>query len=109
MGRDPNADSGASKQEIARQRQIIDRIDLELLELLNARARAALVIAREKLASGLPIYDPVREQSIFESVRRHNQGPFENEAVTSLFERIIDETRRLERRTRKRIEQPKAE
>lgn len=85
---------------IAAQRAVIDAVDLELLGLLNHRAEAALLIAVAKRALGLPIYDPVREQTILEGVRAANGGPLPAESVSSLFERIIDETRRLERRRR---------
>lgn len=93
-------DEAAQRAEIARQRDVIDAVDEQLLRLLNQRAEAALVIARAKRMLGLPIYDPVREQTILDGVRSRNRGPFEADAVSSLFERIIDETRRLERRTR---------
>jgi chorismate mutase len=93
-------DEARQRAEIARQRDVIDAVDEQLLRLLNQRAEAALVIARAKRALGLPIYDPVREQTILDGVRAQNSGPFEADAVSSLFERIIDETRRLERRTR---------
>ena len=95
-------DEARQRAEIERQRDVIDAVDEQLLRLLNQRAAAALVIARAKRALGLPIYDPVREQTILDGVRAQNSGPFEADAVSSLFERIIDETRRLERRTRDR-------
>jgi chorismate mutase len=34
---------------------------------------------------------------VLANVRRVNQGPLDDEAVARLFERIIDEARRLER------------
>jgi chorismate mutase len=78
-------------------REEIDRIDRELLRLLNRRAEFVLDLGRRKQEMGRKLFDPEREKFIFERVRRDNPGPLSAEAVTRLFERIIDESRRLER------------
>jgi len=82
-------------------RQEIDRLDRELLRIFNARAALALQMGEIKQQRGLPVYDPDRERRIFETMSAANPGPLENEAIVRLFERVIDESRRLERiRTR---------
>lgn len=78
-------------------RRQIDAIDEELVRLLSARARCALTIGHEKKAAGLEVYQPTRETEVLEHVQRINAGPLDNDAVKRLFERIIDEARRLER------------
>ncbi len=78
-------------------RERIDEVDLQLLRLLNERARFALEIGEIKHQKKLPIYMPEREKWIYENVVRLNQGPLSNAAVRRLFERIIDESRRLEK------------
>jgi chorismate mutase len=75
----------------------IDRIDEQLVALLSARAACALEIGRVKHAEGLPVYQPGREADVLTHVQRINPGPLDNGAVRRLFERIIDEARRLER------------
>ena len=75
----------------------IDAIDRELVRLLSERASCALAVGRLKELAGLPIYQPAREADVLSNVRAANQGPLDNEAMTRLFERIIDEARRLER------------
>ena len=82
-------------------RQEIDRLDRELLRIFNARAALALEIGEIKKQRGLPVYDPDRERRIFEAMTAANPGPLEDDAIIRLFERVIDESRRLERiRTR---------
>lgn len=82
-------------------RQEIDRLDRELLRIFNARAALALRIGEIKKEKGLPVYDPDRERRIFEAMTAANPGPLEDDAIVRLFERVIDESRRLERiRTR---------
>jgi len=75
----------------------IDRLDSELLRLFNQRADFALTIGRIKKSRGLPIYDPAREKLIFQRMKAENPGPLDDEAIVRLFERVIDESRRLER------------
>lgn len=78
-------------------RRQIDLLDAQLVALLNARATHALAIGRLKEAAGLPVYQPTREADVLANVRAHNTGPLDAAAMTRLFERIIDEARRLER------------
>lgn len=67
------------------------------MRLLNERASCALAIGEAKQALGLAIYQPEREREVLEHVERLNPGPLDVAAVRRLFERIIDEARRLER------------
>jgi len=78
-------------------RQQIDDIDAQLVELLSKRAACALAIGHEKKLVGLEVYQPSREAEVLSHVQRINKGPLHDEAVKRLFERIIDEARRLER------------
>jgi chorismate mutase len=75
----------------------IDGLDLEILELLNRRASCALDIGVAKRRQGRSIYDAEREASIVRRVLESNRGPLEAAAIRRLFERILDESRRLER------------
>ncbi len=77
----------------------IDRIDELLVELLNQRSVCAIEIGRIKRQIGLPVYSPSREKEVIEHVISRNGGPLDREAVRRLFERIIDESRRIERVT----------
>lgn len=78
-------------------RRRIDEIDEQLVSLLNARAECALAIGAEKKAAGLEIYQPQRESDVLAHVQAINTGPLDDGAVKRLFERVIDEARRLER------------
>lgn len=78
-------------------RKQIDAIDAKLVELLNARAACAVEIGHLKESSGMPVYQPAREAEVLENVRAANTGPLDHAAMTRLFERIIDEARRIER------------
>ena len=78
-------------------RRQIDAIDDQLVALLNARAALALAIGHIKHEAGEALYQPAREADVLAHVRHVNSGPLDDGAVTRLFERVIDENRRLER------------
>lgn len=75
----------------------INQLDAELLRIFNERAALALEIGHIKKKLDLPIYDPKREKLIFERMKEQNPGPLDNDAIVRLFERVIDESRSLER------------
>src|SRR5213595_713380 len=80
-------------------RNDIDRVDEVLVRLLNERARVACEIGRIKKDLGIEVYQPEREKQVLAHVRGiAAEGPLGADAVARLFERIIDEARRLERR-----------
>jgi chorismate mutase-like protein len=80
-------------------RKNIDRVDEVLVRLLNERARCACEIGRLKKDLGVEIYQPDREKQVLDHVRGvAAEGPLGPDAIARLFERIIDEARRLERR-----------
>ena len=78
-------------------RRRIDVIDDQLMKLLNSRSACAVEIGRIKRRIGIAVYQPDREQWILEKVERNNPGPLDSGAVRRVFERVIDEGRRLER------------
>ena len=81
-------------------RDDIDRVDEVIVRLLNERARVAVEIGQLKKQLQVPIYQPDREKQVLAHVRSvASEGPLGPDAIARLFERIIDEARRLERRT----------
>ena len=85
--------------ELTRLREAIDRVDEVLVKLLNQRARYAVEIGEIKGVLSLPIYAPEREKQVLQHVEQSSEGPLEEAAVRRLFERIIDESRRVERQS----------
>lgn len=85
------------ERQIAKIRNRMDELDARLVMLLNERASCAQAIGRLKDTVGLKVYQPQREREVLNHVRSENSGPLDGDAITRLFERIIDEARRLER------------
>ncbi len=78
-------------------RILIDDVDRRLVALLNERTRVVEEIGRVKRLSGLPVYEPKREEQVFANVTGSNGGPLTPEALRRVFERIIDEMRTIQR------------
>ena len=78
-------------------RRRMNELDSNLVTLLNERASCAKEIGQLKETVGMEVYQPEREIEVLKHVRSRNDGPLEADAITRLFERIIDEARRLER------------
>ena len=92
-----SAELAAVERRITRIRDRMDELDARIVGLLNERASCAQEIGRLKETVGLKVYQPQREREVLSHVRSQNTGPLDADAITRLFERIIDEARRLER------------
>lgn len=86
-----------AEAELTRLREAIDRVDDVLVKLLNQRAKYAIEIGEIKGVLSLPVYSPEREKEVLRHVEQASAGPLEGVAIRRLFERIIDESRRVER------------
>jgi chorismate mutase-like protein len=82
---------------LARCRERIDEIDRRLVELLNERTAIVEEIGRVKRDAKLAIYEPKRESQVFDNITSHNSGPLTGEGMKRIFERIIDEMRRVQK------------
>jgi chorismate mutase len=81
-------------------RRRIDELDEQLVTLLNQRAACALEIGRIKQELRIDVYQPAREAEVLRHVQACTTamgGPLSPAALARLFERVIDEARRLER------------
>jgi chorismate mutase len=85
-----------STQELADCRQKIDALDVKIVDLLNQRTAIVHEIGRIKRQFALPVYEPKREDQVFENVTSHNPGPLTGDALKRIFERIIDEMRTIQ-------------
>jgi chorismate mutase len=87
----------SARAKLAECRRLIDDVDIKILQLLNERTRVVEVIGRVKRDAELPVYEPKREDEVFQNVLEHNEGPLPPEAVKRIFERVIDEMRTLQK------------
>lgn len=83
-------------KELEKLRKEIDRIDLEIMRLLNERASLAISIGKIKKEERLAAHVPQREREIYERLEKENKGPFPNEALRVVFREIMSASLALE-------------
>jgi chorismate mutase len=84
--------------EIEDWRKKIDELDEQIVALISKRAEAAKAIGSLKQVSSLPVYEPKREQDVFEHVKKLNPGPLSDAELIHVYERLMDVMRTLQRR-----------
>jgi chorismate mutase len=77
-------------------RRAIDDVDRKLLELMTERVRLVLAVGDVKRAQQMAVYDPERERRVLERLSSLAEPPLDGATVRRVFERLIDEMRRLE-------------
>lgn len=87
----------AAVETLEKARVRIDAIDVSITRLLNERARVVEVIGQAKQRLALKVYEPKREQEVMANIAGANEGPLPNEALSRVYERIMDEMRTLQR------------
>ena len=90
-------DRNDAENELSRLREAIDHVDEVLVRLLNQRTKYAIEIGHIKGVLDLPVYSPEREKEVLLHVEKTCEGPLDAPSISRLFERIIDEARRIER------------
>jgi hypothetical protein len=82
---------------LGRCRERIDDVDRRIVALLNERATVVLEIGRIKGEAQMAVYEPKREELVFQNIAANNHGPLAQDAAKRIFERIIDEMRKIQR------------
>ncbi|SFX44424.1 3-deoxy-D-arabinoheptulosonate-7-phosphate synthase /chorismate mutase [Thermoactinomyces sp. DSM 45891] len=70
-------------------RMQLDRLNLQILELLNERARYVQEIGEMKQKQGTKKFDPERETDMLHKIIYHNHGPFDDQTIQHLFKQIF--------------------
>ena len=82
---------------ISEHRRAIDRLDAQIVRLLNERTRHVLAIGKIKLAAGEEIYAPHREHAVFQRVRKLNAGPITSGQLHAIYREIMSSALALEK------------
>src|SRR5262245_16290244 len=78
----------------------IDKLDVQIVKLINERAAIAADIGRAKLDSGETIFSPAREEEVYQNVIQVNQkikGPLDDNTVRAVFREIMSGSRALQK------------
>ncbi|MBE0535540.1 MAG: prephenate dehydratase [Phycisphaerae bacterium] len=78
-------------------RKEIDRLDVKLVELLNARANIVIEVGKLKNKTDEPVYAPDREKQVFERISRANPGPLPDKTLQAIWRELMSGSFHLER------------
>jgi chorismate mutase/prephenate dehydratase len=82
---------------LSEHRQAIDKLDEEIVRLLNERTKHVLEIGAIKLKAGEEIYAPHRERAVLDRIVSHNHGPITNEGLRAIYREVMSSALSLEK------------
>ena len=93
-----NSLSKEEREEILKRlRNEIDDIDKQIVPLLSKRTLISVLIGRVKRSMNLATYSPEREKEISKRISLYAEEPLRPEALLRIYERILDESRAIQR------------
>jgi len=87
-------------KKIKNLRQKIDRIDGNILSLLNQRAEVTIDIGKLKNKEAKPTFSPVRENEVYARLKKANKGPLCSSNVEAIYREIMSGSRALQENLR---------
>jgi chorismate mutase/prephenate dehydratase len=75
----------------------IDKLDLQILELLNKRAQIVAQIGKVKADHGGEIFSAAREEEVLNNVLSANSGPLQELTLKAIFRELISGCRAIEK------------
>ena len=82
---------------IPEHRKAIDKLDAQIVKLLNERTRHVLAIGEIKLKAGEEIYAPHRERVVLQRACKLNQGPMTDDSLRAIYREIMSSALSLEK------------
>src|SRR5262249_23608933 len=74
-----------------------DKLDLQIVKLVNERASLAGEIGKVKNDEGSAIFSPAREEEVLENVVGANKGPLDAPTLRAIFREIMSGSRALQK------------
>ncbi len=89
---------------LRRLRKRLDRVNRDLLSLVQERGELVLEVAVLKDDLGIDSYDPRREAEMLRELTAHGEGPFSSAELEAIFKALFAACLGLQRRCRARRE-----
>ncbi|MEA2015271.1 MAG: chorismate mutase [Actinomycetota bacterium] len=85
------------KEKLEKYREEINKIDKDMVDLLNKRAVVVMKIKKLKEDKNVPLYDAKREEALINNIVEYNKGPLYNDNIIQIFESILRNVQILEK------------
>jgi chorismate mutase/prephenate dehydratase len=96
----PSASAARTSASLRHLRTQIDKLDLQILKLVNERASVAAEIGKLKSDNGEEIFSPAREEEVLQNVLAVNdkgKGPLDGNTIRAIFREIMSGSRALQK------------
>ncbi len=100
MPRKPSNDNNSapkSASAIKKMRSDIDKLDLQILKLINERTSLAVEIGKAKSDQGVDVFSPEREADVLKNVLSANKGPLEEDTIKAIYREIMSGARAVQK------------
>jgi chorismate mutase/prephenate dehydratase len=94
---DGSENLGDTRKFLGSVRREIDRVDEEIVALLNRRARISRRVGKIKAGADGAIFKPLREKALLDRLQGLNKGPMPDEHVKAIYREILSSSRALQR------------
>src|SRR5260370_11310465 len=92
-----NSTANRSAATLRHLRNQIDRLDLQILKIVNERAALAAEIGRVKNDHGAEVFSPAREEEVFQNMVQANKGPLDETTIRAVYREIMSGARALKK------------
>jgi chorismate mutase/prephenate dehydratase len=95
-----DTEQGPSPKVLAQLKSLrthIDKLDIQILKLVNERASLAGEIGKIKNDHGSEVFTPAREEEVLQNVLKANKGPLDEVTIRAVFREIISGSRALQK------------
>lgn len=100
MARKTDTDQVTTQKALAHLKGLranIDKVDLQILKLINERGALAAEVGKLKNEQGSEIFSPAREEEVLKNVLEANKGPLDTTTVRAVFREIMSGSRALQK------------
>ena len=84
-------------ESLDKYRNEIDRLDRDIIALLQERANNAVKIGEIKREKGEPVFKPGREKEVYKKIKSMNKGPLADETLVAIYREIMSGSIALEK------------
>ncbi|HMF18301.1 MAG TPA: prephenate dehydratase [Gemmataceae bacterium] len=92
-----NDDHPKTAAQIRSLRNQIDKLDLQILKIVNERAALAAQIGKVKDDHGAEVFSPAREEEVFQNMIQANKGPLDETTIRAVYREIMSGARALQK------------
>jgi chorismate mutase/prephenate dehydratase len=78
-------------------RTTIDKLDMQVVKLINERAGLAAEIGKYKTEHGTEVFSASREEEVIKNVLLSSKGPLDEQAIRAVFREIVSGSRKLQK------------